>query len=71
MCIQDRIVRYLEVQVRSGPRYFKAKWIGLDLGLSSKQVGSNLLVLTTKDVGLKIEQHSHGVGCATWRVEAI
>ena len=72
MDIRQMLLKYLKEQTKERYlRYFKAKWIGKDLGLSAKQVGSNLTILKDETKELRIVQYSYGVGCATWRVEAI
>jgi hypothetical protein len=72
MCIRDMLLKYLKEQTKERRlRYFKAKWIGAELGLSAKQVGSNLVILKDETTELRIVQYSCGVGCTTWRVEAI
>ena len=66
------LLRYLKEQTKERHlRYFKAKWIGKDLGLSAKQVGSNLTILKDETNELIIEQYSCGVGCTTWKVETV
>jgi len=72
MDIKQMLLKYLKEQTKERHlRYFKAKHIGKDLGLSAKQVGSNLRILKDETKELRIVQYSYGVGCATWRVEAI
>lgn len=70
--LRDRLLVYLKEQMKFGsPRYFKAKWIGEELGLSAKQVGTNLAMLAKETKELVITAHSNCVGCTTWKVEIV
>ena len=42
---QSRLITYLRKGLESGRHYFKSKYIAKDLGLSSKEVGTNMAIL--------------------------
>ena len=42
---QHKIVRYLQSGITKGKHYFKSKYIAKDLGLSPKEVGTNMAIL--------------------------
>jgi len=64
---QQNIINYLKEQVLNGKTYFKSKHIGLDLNLSSKTVGTNLLKISKKHKTLKILAYAEA-SATTWRV---
>ena len=65
---RNRIVWYLKDQTRGGPRFFKAKWIAKELGLTSRQVGSNLILLVDQNyIGIQIERYTGSSGYV-WKV---
>lgn len=64
-----QLLDYLRRETQRGPRYFKAKRIGEALGLSSREVGALLSMLSSDCDGLRIEKWSHS-NSATWRVES-
>ena len=53
---QQRIVSYLKAGVSTGTRFFKAKYIAKELGISSRAVGTNLALLAEKCMELEIVQ---------------
>jgi DNA-binding Lrp family transcriptional regulator len=63
-----RILAYLTEQVARGERYFRAKHIAEQIGLSSKQVGSRLPKLEEEADGVDIEKWSRARS-TTWRIE--
>lgn len=64
---QRRIVLYLSDGIRRGKHYFKSKYIAKDLGLSSKEVGTNLRILVETCSELKIVPWSYS-NSTTWMV---
>ena len=63
----QRILTYLRENVASGERYFRAKRIADQLGLSSKQVGARLPRLAETAESVEIEQWGRARS-TTWRV---
>jgi DNA-binding Lrp family transcriptional regulator len=47
--------------------YFKSRLIGEELGLSAKEVGTNMTALEKQDVGLEIEKWGYS-SSTTWMV---
>lgn len=64
---QSRILGYLKTGVAKGGRFFKAKYIAKDLGLSSKEVGTNLAILSDICDELEIQRWSYS-NSTTWMV---
>lgn len=65
---EDRqILSYLRNQVARGERYFRAKHIAAQLGLSAKQVGARLPRLAEESDEVEIEKWSRARS-TTWRV---
>jgi hypothetical protein len=64
---QQRILSYLQYGVQNQRRYFKSKYIANDLGLSSKEVGTNLGILSEICDDLKIVRWSYS-SSTTWMV---
>ncbi|KAF1073638.1 hypothetical protein [Methanogenium sp. MK-MG] len=64
---QDRILSYLALGLEAGKHYFKSKYIAKDLGLSSKEVGTNLAILSEICDELDISRWSYS-NSTTWRV---
>jgi len=65
---QKKILDYLVRGMGEGKQYFKSKYIARDLGLSPKEVGTNLKILSDVCTELKIEKWSYSKS-TTWRVE--
>lgn len=63
----ERILDYLHDSVKSGKRYFRAKRIADQLGLSSKQVGARLPRLADTAEDVEIEKWGRARS-TTWRV---
>ncbi|MDY6932578.1 MAG: hypothetical protein SVJ22_11775 [Halobacteriota archaeon] len=66
--IRDTIRVYLLDGLKKGRRYFKSKYIAKDLGLSSKEVGTNLGILSEECEELNIEKWGYSKS-TTWKVE--
>ncbi|QYZ78281.1 hypothetical protein E2N92_01960 [Methanofollis formosanus] len=64
---QNRIVKYLMGGLRKGKHYFKSKYIAHDLGLSAKEVGTNLAILSEICEELEIKRWSYS-NSTTWMV---
>ena len=65
---QRRILGYLEEH--AGDRtYFKSRLIGRDLGLSAKEVGTNMRAIAEGDVPLDVEKWGYS-SSTTWKVTA-
>ena len=64
---QSKILGYLKSGVAKGGKFFKAKYIAKDLGLSSKDVGTNLAILSDICDELEISRWSYS-NSTTWMV---
>ena len=64
---QQKILWYLYGNLSHGQHYFKSKYIANDLGLSSKEVGTNLGILSDICDDLKITRWSYSHS-TTWMV---
>ena len=64
---QDQIVQYLRSGLSKGKHYFKSKYIAMDLGLSSKEVGTNMAILADICDDLTITRWSDS-NSTTWMV---
>ena len=64
---QSKILVYLKAGVAKGSKFFKAKYIANDLGLSSKEVGTNLAILSQICDDLEISRWSYS-NSTTWMV---
>lgn len=64
---QRRIVHYLKSGIQRGKHYFKSKYIAHDLGLSAKEVGTNLAILSEICDELEITRWSYS-NSTTWMV---
>lgn len=64
---QHKILYYLKSGLEKGKHYFKSKYIAKDLGLSPKEVGTNLAILSEICDELEILRWSYS-NSTTWRV---
>jgi len=64
---QGKILYYLKQGIQMGKHYFKSKYIAMDLGLSPKEVGTNLAILSEICEELDICRWSYS-NSTTWRV---
>ncbi len=62
------IIEYLKKGLKAGKCFFKSKYIARDLGMTSKEVGTNLKILSGDCEDLHIEKWSYSKS-TTWRVE--
>ena len=65
---QQRILAYLRDQVDT-QTYFKSRLIAEELGMSAKEVGTNMPPLVESNVDLSIEKWGYSSG-TTWMVTA-
>lgn len=65
---QSKILGYLKAGIAKGGKFFKAKYIAKDLGLSSKEVGTNLAILADNCDELEISRWSYS-NSTTWLVK--
>lgn len=66
---QGKIVIYLKSGLVKGKQYFKSKYIAKDLGLSPKEVGTNMAILADICDELDISRWSYS-NSTTWCVKA-
>jgi hypothetical protein len=66
---QRKILYYLTSGIRKGKHYFKSKYIAKDLGLSPKEVGTNMGILAEICEELSIIRWSYS-NSTTWLVTA-
>ena len=64
---QGKIISYLVQGLTAGKQYFKSKYIAKDLGLSPKEVGTNMAILSGICDELDISRWSYS-NSTTWRV---
>jgi len=64
---QRKILSYLGTGIRKGKHYFKSKYIAKDLGLSPKEVGTNMGILAEICEDLSIIRWSYS-NSTTWLV---
>lgn len=67
---RELILSYLRDRVSEGQSYFRSKFIGQELGLTSRQVGSNLAELQSEVDDLVIEKNSRSRSVC-WRIERV
>lgn len=64
---QAAIIEYLKNGLKAGKCYFKSKYIARDLGMTSKEVGTNMKMLSDDCADLTIEKWSYSKS-TTWKV---
>ena len=64
---QSKILRYLKAYIAKGGRFIKAKYVAKDLGLTSKEVGTNLVILSEINDEINITKWSYS-NSTTWHV---
>lgn len=64
---QITLIDYLKSQLHSGRCFLKSKYIAKDLGLSSKEVGTNMAILSEICPDISIEKYSYS-NSTTWLV---
>ena len=63
---QRRILRYLRERADT-KTYFKSRLIGEELGLSAKEVGTNMSAIREGDFDVDVEKWGYSSG-TTWKV---
>jgi hypothetical protein len=63
---QRRILDYLRSNAES-QTYFKSRLIGQELGLTAKEVGSNMRAIIDGETDLEVEKWGYSSG-TTWKV---
>lgn len=63
---QQRILQYLQRHAES-KTYFKSRIIGNDLGLSAKEVGTNMRAIAHENTEINIEKWGYS-SSTTWKV---
>jgi len=63
---QSRILRYLRRHVTE-QTYFKSRLIAEDLGLSAKEVGTNMAAVQQATTDMQIEKWGYSSG-TTWKI---
>lgn len=61
------LIEYLKSRISSGRCFFKSKYIARELGLSSKEVGTNMGILAETCPDFSIEKYSYS-NSTTWLV---
>ncbi len=61
------LIQYLKDKVRSGKCFLKSKYIARELGLSSKEVGTNMAILAETCPEFSIVKYSYS-NSTTWMV---
>lgn len=61
------IIHFLKDQLRSGRSFFKAKQIAKETGLTSKEVGTNMAILSETCPDFSIVRYSYSTS-TTWMV---
>lgn len=66
---QIRLIRYLKEHLSSGKCFTKSKYIARELGLTSREVGTNMRILSEICPDFSIVKYSYS-NSTTWRVTA-
>jgi hypothetical protein len=64
---QIRLLEYLESRVKAGKNFFKSKYIALETGMSSKEVGTNMGILAENCSKFSIQKYSYS-NSTTWLI---
>ena len=64
---QQRILEYLRTNAAT-KTYFKSRLIGKELGMTAKEVGSNITALQEGDYDIDIEKWGYS-SSTTWKVD--
>lgn len=64
---REQIAQFLKQKTQQGKQYFKSKKIAEAVGLSSREVGANLLVLDEERDDLSIEEYANSRS-TTWYI---
>jgi len=66
---QIQLLEYLESRVKAGKNFFKSKYIAREIGLSSREVGTNMGILAETCPKFSIERYSYS-NSTTWLITA-
>ena len=61
------LINYLREKAHSGKCFLKSKYVARELGLSSKEVGTNMAILAETCPDFRIEKYSYS-NSTTWLV---
>jgi hypothetical protein len=64
---QVTLINYLKTQLHNGRCFLKSKYIAKEIGLSSKEVGTNMAILSEICPDFNIERYSYS-NSTTWLV---
>lgn len=62
------IISHLKRAISRGQVYFKSKQIASEIGLSSREIGSNMVILSNMSAELDIKQWGYSGASTTWKV---
>ncbi|HJJ60024.1 MAG TPA: hypothetical protein O0Y08_04085 [Methanocorpusculum sp.] len=65
---QMKVISYLKKEIAAGRNFFKAKHISSDLGITAKEAGTTLGILSKKCSELDIVPWSYSGTSTTWKV---
>jgi hypothetical protein len=66
--IEKQVFNHIKSCMKRGQQFFKAKHIAHDIGLSSHEVGTNLMMMSKKNLGdMKILNYASTTS-TTWKV---
>lgn len=66
---QIQLLEYLDTQVKVGKNFFKSKFIAREIGMSSKEVGTNMGILAVACTKFSIQRYSYS-NSTTWLITA-
>ena len=66
---QIQLLEYLDTQVKAGKNLFKSKFIAREIGMSSKEVGTNMGILAEACTKFSIQKYSYS-NSTTWLITA-
>jgi hypothetical protein len=66
---QIRLLEYLDNQVKAGKNFFKSKFIAREIGMSPKEVGTNMGILAESCTKFSIQKYSYS-NSTTWLITA-
>lgn len=64
---RQKLQEYLVEYLRKGKQFFKSKYIARDLGMTPKEVGANLSILSEESDVLDIKRWGYSKS-TTWRI---
>ncbi|HWQ65763.1 MAG TPA: hypothetical protein VN372_02715 [Methanospirillum sp.] len=66
---QIRLLEYLENRVKAGKTFIKSKYIARETGMSSREVGTNMGILSETCTTFSIQKYSYS-NSTTWVITA-